>query len=344
MKTLKTTLVSLFLVVLSISLVSCGKTTKSSNNSANSKEKELNKMSIVLDWYPNAIHCFLYNAIDKGYFADENIDLKIVFPANVNDGISMPASGNTDFGIYYMKDIIQTKAEQKVPIKSIGSLVQRPLNVILSLEESHIKTPKDLEGKKIGYAGNPMSVETIKEMMRKSQADPEKVEFIDVGFDLLNALTTKQVDATTDNVENHELPMLEEKGLKINTMYTTDFGIPNYYEMSIVCGEKTLTEKKALVDGFLRAIKKGFEDMKNDKKGSLDNLFKYEVKDQFPLSRKVEEHSLDILLPKMQPEGKQFLQQDTEVWEENIKWLKQLNLIKTDISAEDLLYANKEIK
>ncbi len=320
------------LIALTGALVSC------SNNVKNEKPKKLNKMSIVLDWYPNAIHSFLYNAIEKGYFKDENIELEILFPANVNDGLSMPATGKADFGIYYMKPIIQAKAEQNVPIKSIGTLVQKPLNVILSLEESNIKTPKDLEGKKVGYAGSPMSVETIKEMMRQSGADPKKVEFIDVGFDLLNALTTKQVDATTDNVENHELPMLKEKGLKINTMYTTDFGIPNYYEMSIVCGDKTLKEKKELVDAFLRAITKGFEDMKKDKKSSLDNLFKYEVKDQFPLNRKVEEQSLEILLPKMQPKGTKFLQQDEKVWDENIKWMKKLNLIKKDLNAKDLIY------
>ncbi len=340
MKVLKKLLTVLVLVVLVGTLASCSKKTDDSQNETEeaNKSKELTKMSIVLDWYPNAIHSFLYNAIDNGYFEEEGIELEILFPANVNDGISMPAAGKADFGIYYMKPIIEARAEQNVPVKSIGTLVQKPLNVILSLEESNIKAPKDLEGKKIGYAGSPMSVETIKEMMLESGADPEKTEFIDVGFDLLNAISTKQVDATTDNVENHELPMLEKEGLKINTMYTTDFGIPNYYEMSIVCGEKTLEDKKELVDGFLRAISKGFEDMKNDKKASLDNLFKYEVKDQFPLDRTVEEKSLEILLPKMQPEGTEFLQQDEKVWEDNIKWMKDLGLIKNDVNAKDFIY------
>ncbi len=337
MKSMKKLILVLVMAALIGSLTACSNSKDNKENKAK-EPKKLTKMSIVLDWYPNAIHSFLYNAIDNGYFKEEGIELEILFPANVNDGISMPATGKADFGIYYMKPIIQAKAEQNVPVKSIGTLVQKPLNVILSRAESNIKTPKDLEGKKIGYAGSPMSVETIKEMMKKSGANPENTEFIDVGFDLLNALTTKKVDATTDNVENHELPMLKKKGLKINTMYTTEFGIPNYYEMSIVCGDKTLKEKKELVDGFLRAITKGFEDMKNKKKASLDNLFKYEVKDQFPLDRTVEEQSLEILLPKMQPEGTKFLQQDEKVWQDNINWMKKLNIIKKDVKAKDLIY------
>ena len=27
--------------------------------------------NIVLDWYPNAVHSFIYTAIEKGYYAEE---------------------------------------------------------------------------------------------------------------------------------------------------------------------------------------------------------------------------------------------------------------------------------
>ncbi|MEG0070148.1 MAG: ABC transporter substrate-binding protein, partial [Cetobacterium sp.] len=50
--------------------------------SCNSKqEKDLEEVSIVLDWYPNAVHTFIYNAIENGYFKDEGIDLKIIYPS-----------------------------------------------------------------------------------------------------------------------------------------------------------------------------------------------------------------------------------------------------------------------
>ena len=35
---------------------------------ANAAESgELRELDVVLDWYPNALHAFLYEAIDKGY-------------------------------------------------------------------------------------------------------------------------------------------------------------------------------------------------------------------------------------------------------------------------------------
>ena len=34
---------------------------------------ELETIDVVLDWYPNAVHAFLYEAEEKGYFAEEGL-------------------------------------------------------------------------------------------------------------------------------------------------------------------------------------------------------------------------------------------------------------------------------
>ena len=73
----------------------------SGGTDAKTDDTALEDFNIVLDWYPNAIHSFLYVAQEKGYFADEGLNLVINFPANTNDGISMPAAGKADIGIYY---------------------------------------------------------------------------------------------------------------------------------------------------------------------------------------------------------------------------------------------------
>ncbi len=300
--------------------------------------KELEKMSIVLDWYPNAIHCFLYNAIEKGYFADEGIELEILFPANPNDGISMPAAGKADFGVYYMKDVIKSRGDNDVPVKSIGAILQKPVNVVVSLKEKNIKSPKDLKDKKVGYCGSDLSKQIIQEVMKHENTDSSGVEFIDVGFDLMNAMTTGQVDATIDCLENHEVPFMEKQGLELNYFNPNKFGIPDTYEMILISGDKTLEEKPEKVAGFLRACKKGFDDMKNDKKGSLDILFKNQNEENFPLDRDVEEQSLDILLSRMDLDGVEFLTQEDSVWQENIDWMKELGFLENDIKPADLIY------
>ena len=49
-------------LVLAASLAACG---------AKKKEAGLRDVNIVLDWYPNAIHAFIYEAIERGYYAEE---------------------------------------------------------------------------------------------------------------------------------------------------------------------------------------------------------------------------------------------------------------------------------
>ncbi len=337
--TLKKLSILLLIIALVFTLAACD--SSQPKQAEQPADKPLTKMSIVLDWYPNAIHCFLYNAIEKGYFADEGIELDIQFPANPNDGISMPAAGKANFGIYYMKDVIKARADEGVPVKSIGSILHEPVNIILSLKEHDITEPKDLEGKTVGYCGMDLSKQTVVEMMKNAGADPSGVEFIDVGFDLMSAMTTKKVDATIDCLQNHEVPFMEKEGFPVNYFYFTDYGIPAYYEMIIIAGDKTLENKQAAVDGFLRAIKRGFEDMKNDKAGSLDILFKYQNEDNFPLDRSVEEQSLDILLTKMELADKPFLSQTADVWQSNIDWMKSLGFLDNALDPNAYIYNAK---
>ena len=206
--------------VLAFGAAGCG-----GGTDAKTDDTALEDFNIVLDWYPNAIHSFLYVAQEKGYFADEGLNLVINFPANTNDGISMPAAGKADIGIYYLQDAIQTAVEENVPIVSVGAVTQSSLNVVISLAKSGIKGAEDLAGKKIGYSGTALSEAQIASMLKNVGLSADDCQFVDVGFDLLTATTTGQVDATTGNMVNHEVPQLEEEGFDINYFYPTDSGL-----------------------------------------------------------------------------------------------------------------------
>ena len=106
------------------------------------EEKPLREMNVVLDWYPNALHAFLYTAIERGYFAEEGLDVKIQFPANENDALALVSAGRAEIGLYYEHDVIQAVANQGVRIKSIGAVVQSPLNVApLFISQSCVPPP-----------------------------------------------------------------------------------------------------------------------------------------------------------------------------------------------------------
>lgn len=304
---------------------------------ADKDKKNLREVNVVLDWYPNAIHTFLYTAIERGYYEEEGLDVQIRFPSNANDALSMVAAGKAEIGMYYQQDLIQAVANQKAPIRSIGAIVQSPLNIILSLKDKNITSPKDMVGKTIGYGGTVLSESLVKCMMESVGADASDVKMVDVGFDLMSSMTTGNVDATIGCLVNHEVPQMEEEGFELNYFPVSGYGIPNYYEEVFLTNNKLLEEEPEVVAGFLRASKKGFDDFKADPDGCLAILMNNQNEANFPLTQSVEEQSCKTLLPLMETEDAEFLSQTEECWQENIDWMLENGLIDQSVDVADVM-------
>ena len=196
----------------------------------------------------------------------------IRFPSNANDAISLVAAGQADIGLYYQQDVIQVRAQQDVPVKSIGAVVQGPLNIVLSLEEKGITSAEDLVGKTIGYAGTELSEALIRSIMQYVGADYSDVTMIDVGFDLMSSMTTGNVDATIGCLVNHEVPQMEEEGFSVNWFDLDDYGVPTYYEGIFLASDEAIANDSETLQAFLRASAKGFADMKADPEAALATL------------------------------------------------------------------------
>lgn len=308
----------------------------SAGSSAGGKDDQLREIDVVLDWYPNALHAFLYEAIDKGYYADEGLKVNIRFPANANDAISLVAAGQADIGLYYQQDVIQARANQGVPVKSIGAVVQAPLNIILSLKEKNITSPGDLVGKTIGYAGTELSEALIRSMMNNVGADYSDVTMIDVGFDLMSSMTTGNVDATIGCLVNHEVPQMEEEGFAVNWFDLDDYGVPTYYEGIFLASDDAIANDSGMLKAFLRASAKGFADMKADPEEALRILLDNQNAENFPLSETVERKSMETLLPLMETDTVAFLSQTDGCWKENIDWMLAQGLIDSAPILDDV--------
>ena len=316
-------------------LTACGGKT---GKQAKGQEKA-EDVNIVLDWYPNAVHAFLYEAIEKGYFAEEGLNVHVQFPSNENDAISLVSAGKAEFGLYYQQDIIQMVADQGVKVKSLGAVCQSPLNIVLSLKDKNILSPKDLEGKTVGYAGTPLSEAMISVLMRNVGADTSTLTLKNVGFDLMSSMTTGQVDATIGCLVNHEVPQLEEEGFSLNYFSPTEYGVPNYYELCLITNDSVLQDKPELAEKFVRAAKKGFADFKADPDAAVKLLLEKQNAENFPLSENVEKKSAAVLLPKMESDSAPFLSQTENCWQENIDWMKQEGLIQRAPELKELLSA-----
>lgn len=297
--------------------------------------KETDKVSIMLDWYPNAVHSFLYVAQDKGYFEEEGIKLDIQFPANPTDPINLAAAGKVTMGITYQPDVIIAKSEQDIGVKSVGVLVRSPLNHVAFLDESGITSPKDLEDKTVGYTGIPLNEAMLKTMLETDDADFEKVTMVDVGFELNSSLVSKKTAAVIGAYINHEVPLLKHEGFNPGFIDPTDYGVPSFYELVVVTSDDTWNKDAEKIKAFWRAAGKAFADMETDPEEALAILLKHQDEANFPLVEEVERESLSVLLPKMKSPTT-FGEQEQSNWKETADWMLEFGLLKKEADLEDI--------
>ena len=228
-------------------------------------------VDIELDWYPNTNHVGIYVAQDRGFFADEGINVEIKEPADPALVAQLVGSGERDFGVFYQTDTLLARNEG-VPVVAVRSIVQRPLNCIMALKSSGITRPADLKGKKIGYPGIDWNISLLETMLESDGLTLDDVEVVDIGWTLWQTLASGTVDALIGAYWSHESYVLETEGYPVNIIYADDYGVPPYYEMMLITSEQMIAEQPDVVRRFADAFVKGYQWSRDNPTEAIDTL------------------------------------------------------------------------
>lgn len=297
---------------------------------------ELKKVDVILDWYPNAIHTFLFFAKDKGYFADEGLDVTLTPPAESVDALTFVASGRATIGLTYPIEVIQS-ADTDMKVRAIGAVNQTRLGVFTTLADSGVTSDlSTLKGKTVGYDGTASSEALVKTAAQYSGLSDSDYSLLDVGFDLTTALTTKSVDMTAGMMLNDEVVTMKNSGYDVVTFPYSDYGVPECYEIVMVANDEAYQQDPDLYNAFLRACYKGFQDMKASEDDSLELIMSEMNTEDNPLDEDQQRESYEILLPTMETGDASFLSMKDETWQEQIDWMKGEGLIENDVKASDI--------
>lgn len=296
-------------------------------------ENEKEELTIMLDWYPNAVHSALYTAQEKGYFDEEGLDVKIEMPADTNDPLKLAATGKVDLAISYQTQLLLSRGED-IPVVSIGAFVRHSLDGIMYKKGTGIESPKDLVGKNVGYPSSSVSEAILNTMVKHDGGDSEQVKLTDVGWDLMPSLATDKVDALVGAYVNHELVLLKKEGYDVGMFPLSEYGVPDNYELVVVTGEKTLDKKEESIKKFWNALSKAQADVKAEPDAALDVLFSNE-NESFPLDRDVEIESLKTLLPLMEDASVPFGYQEEKAWQDVADWLYDNKVLKEKVEVKE---------
>ena len=288
------------------------------------------KLKLALDWYPNANHAGLYVAQEKGYFAEEALEIEMYTPVDPSIVNQTVAAGADDFGINYQPDLLLARS-QDVPVVSIAAIVQHPLNSVQVLRSSGISRPRDLVGKKVGYPGIPLN-EPLLDTMLKADGVAEgidEVEMVNVGFVLAQALINGTVDACIGCYFSHESIKIENEGHPVTIMRMEEWGVPDFYELVMVTSEKMLEERPDVVQRFVRAVVRGYRDAADDPDAALEILLDRTGDEVDP---DIERPGVRVIAP-MWKNGVPVGWQTSEKWTQFADWMYDNHLIEDPVNG-----------
>jgi putative hydroxymethylpyrimidine transport system substrate-binding protein len=208
------------------------------------------KMTLLLDWFINPDHGPIIVAEEKGFFADQNLEVEIVAPADPADPPKLVAAGKAELAVSYQPSQHLQVAEG-LPLMRVGTLVATPLNCLLVLEDGPIKTISDLKGKKVGFSVAGVEEALLTAILGRHDLGMSDIELVNVNWSLSPSLMSGQVSAVIGAYRNFELNQMEIEGIAGRCFYVEEEGVPTYDELIYVANKDTMDID--LIRRFLRA-------------------------------------------------------------------------------------------
>ncbi|MEW6048196.1 MAG: ABC transporter substrate-binding protein [Bacillota bacterium] len=292
------------------------------------------KLQLMLDWFPNPDHVPVYLARESGIFRRHGLEVDILVPADPNDPVKLAAAGRVDAAISYQPTVSQARAEG-VPVRSIGVLIEHPLNTIMTLETSGIKGPKDLAGRRVGYSVAGFEEALLGTVLRQAGVDPAKVQLINVNFNLAPALLSGQVDAVIGAYKNYESVVLEREGARPVWFDLTEHGVPDYYELVVVTGDATLRRRRSDLQALVVALDEAIRETRRNPVAAFEAFMRANPE----LDRALNEEAFRRTLPEFATSQ----EQSSEKWRRFHRFLLENGVVRQDVRPSDLFEAVSDL-
>ncbi len=221
-----------------------------------SSSQSLTTMRLALDWTPNTNHTGIYVALIQGWYRAEGINLQLLpYSANVTPDV-LVSTGKADVGVGFMEGIVADAAVNQ-PVVSIAAIAQHNTSALVTLANSGLTHPRDLDGKVYGGFGSPYEGPVVGEVI-KNDGGKGQFKNVTLNVDAMQALESHRIDFVWV-YQGWEVIQANRDGVKLNVFPITKYGIPDYYTPTLITSRAEIQQKSALLHKFMTATACGYE-------------------------------------------------------------------------------------
>ena len=141
------------------------------------------RLTVLLDWFINPDHAPLYVALEMGYFEEAGLVVDFKAPADPNNPPKLVAAGKADLAISYQPQL-HIQVDRGLPLTRIATLVATPLNCLVVLKESPVRSISDLRGKTVGFSVGGFEDALLSAMLGRHGMALGDVKLVNVNFSL----------------------------------------------------------------------------------------------------------------------------------------------------------------
>lgn len=232
------------------------------------------RIRFQLDWRYEGPSAPFLMAVERGYFAEEGLDVQVDSGSGSAGAINRVASGAYEMGFGDLNALVEFLAENPdgPGIQGVYVVYDGSPAAVFARQDRDIESPADLVGKSLAAPAFDTGYRAWGIFAAANDLDADAVEWQNVDPTLRETLLVRgDVDAITGFYFT-SLLNLEGRGMgeeDLTIMPFPEYGVP-LYGNAIIASEAFAEENPEAVKGFLRAFNRALAETLADPEGAID--------------------------------------------------------------------------
>ena len=296
------------------------------------------KLTAGLTYVPDIQFAPFYVAQEKGFFADENLDVEIRHHGQSETLFGAIQSGTEDVIFAGGAEMIQARSEG-VDIVNFATIYQHYPVVVIVPEDSEIQSVQDLRGKRVGLPGEyGENWFGLLKMLQEADMTRDDIEITSIGYTAQAALPEGHVDAII-GFSNNDYVRFLNSGFPVRAIPLMTGEVP-LVSVGLGTLQETLESERASIEALRRAIVRAIEDIKADPEGAVELSASFVPNLNTAEAKQAALVTLNATI-ELYGEGDSIASQVSQNWQSTAVLLNDIGMLSAEVDVNEVFVTLK---